>query len=55
MVGVIGNDFGDEHLERLRSRGIDLEGVQKDESGPTFFGKVNIMRTSIAAIPSRFN
>ena len=22
-----------------RSRGIDLEGVQKDESGPTFFWK----------------
>lgn len=39
MVGVIGNDFGEEHLERLRSRGIDLEGVQKDESGPTFFWK----------------
>ena len=39
MVGVIGNDFGDEHLERLRSRGIDLEGLQRDESGPTFFWK----------------
>ena len=31
MVGVIGNDFGEEYLDRLRSRGIDLEGVQKDE------------------------
>ena len=39
MVGVIGNDFGDEYLDRLRKRGIDLEGVQKDESGPTFFWK----------------
>ena len=39
MVGVIGNDFGDEYLDRLRSRGIDLEGVQKDETGPTFFWK----------------
>jgi len=39
MVGVIGNDFEDEHLDRLRSRGIDLEGVQKDDSGPTFFWK----------------
>ena len=29
MVGVIGNDFGDEYLDRLRKRGIDLEGVQK--------------------------
>ena len=27
MVGVIGNDFGEEHLERLRSRVLDLEGV----------------------------
>ena len=39
MVGVIGNDFGEEHLDRLRSRGIDLEGVKRDESGPTFFWK----------------
>ena len=39
MVGVIGNDFGDEHLNRLRTREIDLEGVQKDVSGPTFFWK----------------
>ena len=39
MVGVIGNDFGNEYLDRLRKRGIDLEGVQKDESGPTFFWK----------------
>ena len=39
MVGVIGNDFGDEHLNRLRTREIDLEGVQKDASGPTFFWK----------------
>ncbi len=39
MVGVIGNDFGEEYLDRLRSRGIDLEGVQKDETGPTFFWK----------------
>ena len=39
MVGVIGNDFGEEYLNRLSSRGIDLEGLQKDESGPTFFWK----------------
>ena len=37
MVGVIGNDFGEEYVERLRNRGIDLEGLQKDETGPTFF------------------
>ena len=39
MVGVVGNDFGESDLDRLRARGIDLEGVQKDDSGPTFFWK----------------
>jgi len=39
MVGVVGNDFGEADLNRLRARGIDLEGVQRDESGPTFFWK----------------
>ena len=39
MVGVVGNDFGEDCIDRLRSRGIDLEGLQRDESGPTFFWK----------------
>jgi len=39
MVGVVGNDFGEADLNRLRARGIDREGVQRDESGPTFFWK----------------
>ena len=39
MVGVVGNDFGESDLDRLRARGIDLEGIMKDESGPTFFWK----------------
>jgi len=39
MVGVVGNDFEESDLDRLRARGIDLEGVKKDESGPTFFWK----------------
>ena len=39
MVGVVGNDFGESDLDRLRARSIDLEGVQKDDSGPTFFWK----------------
>lgn len=37
LVGVVGNDFGDEHLNRLRAHPIDLEGLQTDLSGPTFF------------------
>ena len=50
MVGVIGNDFGEEYISRLRNRDIDLEGLQVDSSGPTFFWKENIMKTLTAAI-----
>ena len=39
MVGVVGNDFSESDMNRLHARGIDLEGVQRDESGPTFFWK----------------
>ena len=39
MVGVVGNDFGESDLDRLRARGINLEGLKRDESGPTFFWK----------------
>jgi len=35
LVGVVGTDFPQEHLEFLRSRGIDLEGMQSME-GKTF-------------------
>ncbi len=37
LVGVVGNDFEDDFIERFRNRGIDLEGLQVDNSGPTFF------------------
>lgn len=39
LVGVVGNDFGDEYVSRLQKRDIDLEGLQRDKSGPTFFWK----------------
>ncbi len=39
MVGVVGNDFGDDLVERLERRGIDLEGLKRDPSGPTFYWK----------------
>jgi sugar/nucleoside kinase (ribokinase family) len=35
LVGVIGQDFPEEHLELLSGRGIDLEGLQR-EKGDTF-------------------
>ena len=39
LVGVVGNDFADEDIELLKSRDIDLEGLQIDNSGKTFFWK----------------
>lgn len=37
LVGVVGNDFADQDLQRFRDRGVDLEGLQVDDSGKTFF------------------
>lgn len=39
LVGVVGNDFADEDINLLKSRDIDLKGLQVDESGKTFFWK----------------
>lgn len=36
LVGVVGEDFPKEHLEFLKSRGIDLSGLQIIEGGNTF-------------------
>lgn len=39
LVGVVGHDFDDQDYELLKSREIDLKGLQRDESGKTFFWK----------------
>lgn len=39
LVGVVGKDFGREDIELLKSREIDLQGLQIDNSGNTFFWK----------------
>ncbi len=39
LVGVVGKDFRDEEIEFLKSRNIDLTGLQIDKSGNTFFWK----------------
>ena len=39
LVGVVGNDFADEDINLLKSKDIDLEGLQIDKSGKTFFWK----------------
>src|SRR5687768_16628792 len=36
LVGVVGEDFSQEHLDFLKSRGIDLAGLQIVEGGDTF-------------------
>lgn len=36
LVGVVGDDFPDEHLEFLKNRNIDLAGLQVIEGGKTF-------------------
>jgi sugar/nucleoside kinase (ribokinase family) len=37
IVGPVGDDFGEEHLELLRERGIDTSDVERVEGGQTFF------------------
>jgi sugar/nucleoside kinase (ribokinase family) len=36
LVGVVGADLPDRYLDRLRSRGVDLQGLQRVENGKTF-------------------
>ncbi len=36
IVGVVGNDFDRKHINMLKKRGVDLEGLQIDKSGKTF-------------------
>ena len=37
LVAVVGRDFGSVYVERFKRRKIDLEGLELDTSGPTFF------------------
>lgn len=39
LVGVVGKDFADEDIELFKSKHIDLEGLQIDKTGNTFFWK----------------
>jgi sugar/nucleoside kinase (ribokinase family) len=36
VVGVVGNDFDRKHINLLKRRSVDLEGLQIDKSGKTF-------------------
>jgi sugar/nucleoside kinase (ribokinase family) len=37
LVGVVGHDFPDEYRQVLADGGVDLEGLEVDEDGETFF------------------
>ena len=37
VVGPVGDDFSDEHVELLRSRGVDVTDVERVAGGETFF------------------
>jgi sugar/nucleoside kinase (ribokinase family) len=37
VVGPVGDDFGEEHVELLRSRGIDTSDIERVAGGQTFF------------------
>src|SRR5438445_12231690 len=36
LVGVVGADLPERHLDKLRSHGVDLDGVQRVQNGKTF-------------------
>jgi sugar/nucleoside kinase (ribokinase family) len=36
VVGIVGEDFGNEHFERLQNRGIDTVGIERVAGGETF-------------------
>src|SRR5215210_2836695 len=37
VVGPVGDDFGAEHVELLRSRGVDVADIERVAGGKTFF------------------
>lgn len=39
IVGPVGDDFGEEHMDVLRTRGSDVDDVERVEGGRTFFWK----------------
>lgn len=36
LVGVVGSDLDERHLDTLRAHGVDLQGLQRVENGKTF-------------------
>ena len=56
MVGVVGDDFGEEHLAALHRRGIDTEDLERVE-GDTFFwrGRYDFDLNAAQTLDTRLN
>ena len=57
IVSVVGEDFKQSHLNLLKSKGADLEGVQVIKNGKTFFwsGKYNLDMNTRDTIDTQLN
>lgn len=57
LVGIVGDDFPREHLDHLRSRNIDVSGVQVVQGGKTFHwaGEYNENLNEAKTLSTRLN
>jgi sugar/nucleoside kinase (ribokinase family) len=57
LVGVIGKDFGEAHLDMLRARGVDTQGVERQSNGKTFrwHGRYSADLSSRESIDTQLN
>lgn len=57
LVGVVGNDFDAADIQIFKDKGVDLEGLQVDNSGETFFwaGRYHFDLNSRDTLDTRLN
>ncbi|MCC6807281.1 MAG: sugar kinase [Deltaproteobacteria bacterium] len=57
LVAVVGNDFPEEHIDYLKSRGVDTKGLVRDKDGKTFFwrGKYDFNLNNCETLETQLN
>jgi len=57
LVAVVGRDFGSEHIEFLKTRGVDVQGLSIQREGDTFFwrGKYNFNLNDCQTLETKLN
>lgn len=57
LIGIVGNDFPKDHLEYLRSKGVDTDGVEVIRDGQTFHwvGEYNDNLNEAKTLSTRLN